>query len=78
MRAIILAAGVGSRLTPHTDSTQKCLLEVGGKPLLRRHLEVLAALGIPEKILYDNLKTAIIGRKLDEEGLRKGFLDCAA
>ncbi|MEI8188256.1 MAG: sugar phosphate nucleotidyltransferase, partial [candidate division NC10 bacterium] len=35
MRAIILAAGVGSRLTPYTDSTQKCLLEVGGKPLLR-------------------------------------------
>ena len=51
MRAIILAAGVGSRLTPHTDSTQKCLLEVGGKPLLRRHLEVLAALGIPEAVL---------------------------
>lgn len=51
MRAIILAAGVGSRLTPHTDSKQKCLLEVGGKPLLRRYLEVLVALGIPEAVL---------------------------
>lgn len=51
MRAIILAAGVGSRLTPHTDSTQKCLLEIGGKPLLRRYLEVLAAMGIPEAVL---------------------------
>ncbi len=51
MRAIILAAGVGWRLKPHTEATPKCLLEIGGKTLLRRYLEALAALGIPEAVL---------------------------
>ena len=50
MRAIILAAGIGSRLKPHTDTIPKCLFEVGGKPLLRRYLEGLVALGIPEAV----------------------------
>lgn len=51
MRAIILAAGVGWRLKPHTEETPKCLLELGGKTLLRRYLEAFAALGIPEAVL---------------------------
>ncbi len=51
MRAILLAAGIGSRLKPQTDTIPKCLLDVGGKPLLRRHLEALASLHIPEAVL---------------------------
>lgn len=51
MRAIILAAGVGWRLKPQTEATPKCLLEFGGKTLLRRYLEAFAALGIPEAVL---------------------------
>lgn len=51
MRAIILAAGVGWRLKPHTETTPKCLMEIGGKPLLRRYLETFAALGLPEVVL---------------------------
>ncbi|MFA5027745.1 MAG: sugar phosphate nucleotidyltransferase, partial [Candidatus Methylomirabilota bacterium] len=39
MRAIILAAGVGRRLSPYTETTPKCLLEVGGISLLRRYLD---------------------------------------
>ena len=45
MRAIVLAAGVGWRLKPHTEDTPKCLLEFGGKTLLRRYLEACVALG---------------------------------
>jgi choline kinase len=51
VRAIVLAAGVGSRLKPHTDTIPKCLFEIGGKPLLRRYLDGLVALGIPEVVL---------------------------
>ncbi len=51
MRAIILAAGVGWRLKPHTETTPKSLMEIGGKSLLRRYLETFAALGLPEAVL---------------------------
>ncbi len=51
MRAIILAAGVGGRLKPETGGTPKCLLQIGAQSLLRRHIEALRALGIPEAVL---------------------------
>ncbi|MEK7249843.1 MAG: phosphocholine cytidylyltransferase family protein [Bacteroidota bacterium] len=41
MTAVILAAGVSSRLRPLTTDTPKSLLEVGDKPLLQRNLETL-------------------------------------
>jgi MurNAc alpha-1-phosphate uridylyltransferase len=42
---MILAAGRGERMRPLTDRTPKSMLQVGGKPLLFRHLEKLAAAG---------------------------------
>jgi choline kinase len=51
MRAIVLVAGVGWRLKPHTETTPKCLMEVGGKSLLSRYLETFAALGLSETVL---------------------------
>jgi choline kinase len=51
MRAIILVAGVGWRLRPYTETTPKCLMEIGGKSLLRRYLETFAALGLSEAVL---------------------------
>jgi len=51
MRAVILVAGVGWRLKPYTETTPKCLVEIGGKSLLRRYLETFAALGLPEAVL---------------------------
>ena len=41
MRAIIPVAGLGSRLKPHTYSTPKVLINVGGKPILGHILEKL-------------------------------------
>jgi glucose-1-phosphate thymidylyltransferase len=41
MRAIIPVAGIGSRLKPHTYSTPKVLLNVGGKPILGHILDKL-------------------------------------
>lgn len=45
MNALILAAGRGERMRPLTDSTPKCLLLAGGKPLIAWHLEALRAAG---------------------------------
>lgn len=51
MRLIILAAGSGSRLAPLTDDRPKCLVELGGKPLLQWTLDAAAAVGIDEVVV---------------------------
>ena len=47
-RAIILAAGQGTRLRPLTDDRPKCLVELAGQPLLHRQLSVLRQAGIED------------------------------
>jgi MurNAc alpha-1-phosphate uridylyltransferase len=51
MRALILAAGLGERMRPLTDSTPKPLLSVGGKRLIEWHLEKFSAIGIDEVVV---------------------------
>lgn len=46
MRAILLAAGFGTRLRPLTDTLPKCLVPIQGKPLLQIWLERLSSAGI--------------------------------
>ena len=48
MKAFILAAGVSRRLYPHTYDTPKCLLKVGGKPIIHYQLESLKSIGISD------------------------------
>lgn len=51
MRAIILAAGRGTRLAPATDYQPKCLVELSGRSLLDYQLSVLTSLGITDIIV---------------------------
>jgi mannose-1-phosphate guanylyltransferase len=52
MNAILLAAGLGTRLRPITDSIPKCLVTIKGRPLLELWLEKLVSSGI-ESILIN-------------------------
>jgi L-glutamine-phosphate cytidylyltransferase len=45
-RAVILAAGRGSRLGPHTEDRPKCLVELAGQPLLSRQIAALRGGGV--------------------------------
>jgi len=46
MRALLLAAGLGTRLRPLTDTMPKCLVPIKGQPLLKIWLERLTKAGI--------------------------------
>lgn len=50
-RAIICAAGMGTRLRPLTLTTPKSLIKVNGKPILERQIEALKSKGIDEIIV---------------------------
>ncbi len=51
MKAMILAAGHGTRMRPLTDHTPKPLLMAGGKPLIVWHIEKLAQAGFTDIVI---------------------------
>jgi len=69
MKAIILAAGMGTRLGKYTENLPKCMLEFQGKTLIQHQVDTLRACGItditivkgfaPEKIQIEGVKYLI-------------------
>jgi len=51
VKAIIPAAGIGSRLRPHTHTLPKALLHVAGKPIIGHILDHLVELGVGEAVI---------------------------
>ncbi|NMC43142.1 MAG: NTP transferase domain-containing protein [candidate division Zixibacteria bacterium] len=62
MKVIIPAAGVGSRLRPHTHTLPKALVHVAGKPILGHILDRVACLTPEETIIV----TGFMGEKVQE------------
>jgi len=55
-RAVILAAGLGTRLGTLTEETPKGLLKVAGREILYRSMKILQDLGVKEFIIITNKK----------------------
>ena len=51
MKAMILAAGRGTRLAPLTDTIPKPMLPIKGKPLIEWQVQSLAACGVAELVI---------------------------
>ncbi|MGH2858406.1 MAG: sugar phosphate nucleotidyltransferase, partial [Solirubrobacteraceae bacterium] len=51
MKAVILAGGLGSRLSEETTSRPKPMVEIGGKPILWHILKIYAAHGIDDFVI---------------------------
>jgi mannose-1-phosphate guanylyltransferase len=51
VKAFLLAGGLGSRLRPITDTIPKCMLAIGGRPLLDIWLDMLASAGVGEVLV---------------------------
>lgn len=65
MRAVIPVAGIGTRLKPHTYTTPKVLLNVGGKPMLGHILDKLLDEGVQKSTfvighLGDQIKDYVV------------------
>lgn len=74
-RAMILSAGLGTRLGLLTKDTPKPLIEVGGQPILFRVLEALELRGIEEVVINTHYLHEQVHHKLKEwkEGGRSGI-----
>ena len=55
MRVLILAAGFGTRLRPLTETTPKCLVTIGEKPMLKHWLEKIDNCEINPSEVFVNL-----------------------
>ena len=63
MKAIILAAGRGSRMRNLTDERPKCLVELRGVALLDRQLEALRAAGINEISIVTGYRRELLAKR---------------
>ena len=75
MKAIILAAGHGSRLLPLTLTTPKCLVEVGGRAILDHQLDAVSAAGFDGAVIVGGYRIDQIDAHLAaRDGGRDGGL----
>ncbi len=67
MKGIILAAGQGTRLRPLTDDRPKCMVEVDGRSIIERQLEVMRACGIEDIVVV----AGYLEQKIHFDGVTK-------
>src|SRR3569623_441699 len=71
MKAIIVAAGRGRRLGPETAEIPKCMVSVGGKPILHRQLEAMRAAGATEFVVV----RGYLGERIRAPGFALRFVE---
>ena len=64
MKAFLLAAGLGSRLRPLTDSIPKCMVPIGGRPLLDIWLDAFDRAGVSEVMVNLHHLPGVVRRHL--------------
>ena len=66
--AMVLAAGLGTRLRPVTDTIPKPLVEIGGRPLIDHALDRLALAGVERVVVNVHHKAALIADHVTSRG----------
>ena len=70
MKAIILAAGQGTRMGSETDDKPKCMITYKGKPLINYTIETMQACGIEDIIIIDGYKSKVLQSYLSNDKVR--------
>lgn len=71
MKAIIVAAGRGRRLGTETAEIPKCMVEVGGRPILHRQLDALRAAGATDFVIV----RGYLGDRISTPGYSVRFIE---
>lgn len=66
MRALLLAAGLGTRLRPLTNHLPKCLVPIHGRPLLDYWLEALISQGIDKILINTHYMVPMVRQYLNQ------------
>lgn len=66
MKAVILAAGLGSRLRPITNEVPKCMVPVNGIRIIDRQIHNLVKNGVKDIYVIDGYKAEVLGSHLQE------------
>lgn len=72
MKALLLAAGTGTRLRPLTDTTPKCLVPILGTPLLEYWLKLLSEGGVGPSLINTHHLHSQVKAYLDRSPFREG------
>lgn len=70
MKALLLAAGLGTRLRPLTDTVPKCLVPIRGIPLLDHWLDLLFSHGIDRALINTHYMAAAVKRHVADNKWR--------
>lgn len=68
MRALLLAAGLGTRLRPLTNFLPKCLAPIGGRPLLDYWIETLLQQGVSEILINTHYRADLVASYVAHSG----------
>lgn len=67
MKAVILAAGLGSRLRPITNDVPKCMVSVNGIRIIDKQISNLVKNGVKDIYVVDGYKAEVLGSHLKEK-----------
>ncbi len=70
MKAIILAAGQGTRLRPLTDDKPKCMVEFQGKPIIDHIIDNFILCGIDDIVVVNGYKGNILEQHLENQNIK--------
>lgn len=73
--AVILSAGKGSRLYPHTEDKPKCLLPLNGRTLLEWQLDALQAAGIETMTIVTGFHHRLVDDVIAARGQERGRVE---
>lgn len=67
MKAVILAAGLGTRLRPITNEVPKCMVPVNGIRIIDKQIDNLLTNGVDEIYVVDGYKAEVLASHLKEQ-----------